>query len=429
MNKNISFPQAILHIDADCFFVSCEVAKEPKLRGKAVATGLERGIVSSLSYEAKYKGVKRAMTISEAKRVCKDIIFIPSDYETYSLYSKRLFNIVRRYTDLVEEYSIDECFADLSGLDVLYGKDFKSIAQEIKDTLDKELGFHFSLGLAPNKTLAKIASKWNKPSGLTIIKKENIDNYLQKLPVQDVWGIGEQTRLKLNIMGIKTAFDYKEKTYDFIKTRLYKPQFEIWQELQGSMVYKMNVKEKDYYYSISKTKTFIPVIDNFDYTFSQLSKNVENACIKLRRYNLAVKNIFFFLKTQNFNYDSFEIKLDKVSNNPIEIIREIDKHFKKIYSPYKTYRASGVVFSNLIKNDFCQTDIFLESIKNEKLQRIFSGLDAIDKHYGKHSVFLGSSFLALKTKQKNAKVKAGREMFKGETKRRKIDIPYLGKVS
>src|ERR1700687_2830163 len=110
------FPRAILHIDGDAFFASCEQSPDPRLKGKPVITGKERGIVASMSYEAKAKGVTRAMRLSDVKKLCPDAIMLPSDYETYGLLSKRFFNIVRRYTPEVEEYSIDECFADLTGL-------------------------------------------------------------------------------------------------------------------------------------------------------------------------------------------------------------------------------------------------------------------------------------------------------------------------
>jgi len=109
-----SYPQAILHIDGDAFFASCEQANNRKLRGKPVVTGKERGIAASLSYEAKARGVTRGMRISDIKRVCPEVVLLPSDYETYSLLSKRFFAIVRRFTPEVEEYSIDECFADLT---------------------------------------------------------------------------------------------------------------------------------------------------------------------------------------------------------------------------------------------------------------------------------------------------------------------------
>ncbi len=157
------FPRAILHIDGDAFFASCEQANNPALRGKPVITGKERGIVASMSYEAKAKGVKPAMRLFEVKKLCPDAILLPSDYETYSLLSKRLFSIVRRYTPEVEEYGIDECFADLTGLRRALRMNYIDIARRIKSDLDTELGFTFSVGLAPNK-VAWRPTKWSPRS-------------------------------------------------------------------------------------------------------------------------------------------------------------------------------------------------------------------------------------------------------------------------
>ena len=134
-----------------------------------MVTGKERGIAASMSYEAKARGVTRGMRMADIRKVCPEAVILPSDYETYSLLSKRFFAIVRRYTPDVEEYSIDECFADLTGLRRPLKMSYLQIAERIKKELDAELGFTFSVGLAPNKVVAKIASKWAKPSGLTAI--------------------------------------------------------------------------------------------------------------------------------------------------------------------------------------------------------------------------------------------------------------------
>src|SRR5215217_2231556 len=131
-----SYPQAILHIDGDAFFASCEQAGNPKLKGKPVITGKERGIAASMSYEAKARGVTRGMRLSEIKRLCPDAIILPSDYETYSLLSQRLVAIVRRYTPEVEEYSIDEVFADLTGLRRPLRMSYEAMAATIKRELD-----------------------------------------------------------------------------------------------------------------------------------------------------------------------------------------------------------------------------------------------------------------------------------------------------
>ncbi|MCZ6875870.1 MAG: DNA polymerase IV, partial [bacterium] len=151
-----SFPRAIIHIDADAFFAACEQARDPRLKGKPVVTGRERGIASAVSYEAKALGIKRGMRIQEIRDICPDIIHLPSDYETYSLYSVRMFSIVRRHTTQVEEYSIDECFAEITGLRRPRRMSYEAIAAHIKQDLERSLGITFSVGLAPSKVLAKI---------------------------------------------------------------------------------------------------------------------------------------------------------------------------------------------------------------------------------------------------------------------------------
>ena len=150
-----SFGRAILHIDGDAFFAACEQSRDPSLKGKPVITGKERGIAASMSYEAKAMGVKRGMRLFEIKKICPAAILLPSDYETYSLLSKRFYTIVRRYTPEIEEYGIDECFADITGLRRPLRMSYPKIAEKIKEDLDKELGFTFSVGLGPNKTIAK----------------------------------------------------------------------------------------------------------------------------------------------------------------------------------------------------------------------------------------------------------------------------------
>ena len=155
-----TLPRAILHIDGDAFFASCEQSRRPLLQERPVVTGKERGIAASMSYEAKARGVMR---LADIRKICPEAVILPSDYETYSLLSTRFFAIVRRYTPEVEEYSVDECFADVTGLRRPLRMSYIQIAERIKQYLDTELGFTFSVGLAPNKVVAKIASKWQSP--------------------------------------------------------------------------------------------------------------------------------------------------------------------------------------------------------------------------------------------------------------------------
>ena len=199
-----TLPRAILHIDGDAFFASCEQSRRPLLQERPVVTGKERGIAASMSYEAKARGVR----LADIRKICPEAVILPSDYETYSLLSTRFFAIVRRYTPEVEEYSVDECFADVTGLRRPLRMSYIQIAERIKQDLDTELGFTFSVGLAPNKVVAKIASKWQKPSGLTAIPGLELHRYLAQLPVENVWGIGHQTTALLHKHGVQTALQF-----------------------------------------------------------------------------------------------------------------------------------------------------------------------------------------------------------------------------
>ena len=427
-----SFPKAIVHIDGDCFFASCEVARNPKLRGKSVVTGKERGIASSFTYEAKARGVKRGMRLSEIKKLCPDAIFLPSDYETYSLYSKRMFEIVRRYTPDVDEYSIDECFADITGLRRSLRLTYTQIAEKIKYDLDNELGMTFSVGLSVNKVTAKIASKWKKPSGLTVIPLHNLHLFLDKLQTDKIWGIGPQTGAHLSKLRVYTALDFALKDLEWVEKNFTKPQIEIWRELHGEFVYPLNTEEKHDYQSISKTRTFTPPSANKEVVFSELSKNVESACIKLRRHTLFTKEVFFYLKRQDFGYAGLEIKLPFPVSVPQVIIRSIRESFDKVYQKNTLYRATGVVLMKLSNGNTTTMDLFGESLVEDKISKVYEQVDAVEKKYGKHTLFLGSSFSAMKNDQhegdRGTLTDRKRFRLKGETVRKHLNIPNLGKV-
>ena len=208
-----SWPRAVLHLDADAFFASCEQAIHPELKGKPVITGKERGIVAAASYEAKARGVKRGMRLFEVKQVCPDTVILPSDYETYSIFSLRMFEILRRFSPDVEEYSIDEAFVDLTGLRRSYHGPYGLIAKKMQDTVETELGFTVSVGVSLTKVLAKIGSKHNKPHGLTIIPGRDIHLYLEKLPTEKIWGIGSNTAAFLGKFGITTALEFARNPF------------------------------------------------------------------------------------------------------------------------------------------------------------------------------------------------------------------------
>jgi nucleotidyltransferase/DNA polymerase involved in DNA repair len=422
-----SWPRAIIHIDGDAFFTSCEEAIHPELKGKPLITGGERGIVACASYAAKERGIRRGVPLHEARKLCPELIVLPSDYETYSLFSRRMFHVMRRFTPQVEEYSIDEAFADITGMRRVLHSSYEKIAVAAKKEVERELGIGVTVGLSITKVLAKIASKHRKPDGFTAISGRNIAPYLHHLPVKDVWGIGHATAHYLWKMGVRTALDFARLPEEMMKKRFTKPPREIWQELRGESVCPVTSDEKSSYASISKVKTFAPATDRKDYLFAQLSRNLESACIKARRYNLAPVKIAILLKENNFHTGGAEAKLSRPSARPLELSALFRTLFDSLYQKGKLYRATGIVLLDLIEDNTIQYSLFESPLRIEKIEKLYEATDVLAKKYGKHTLHLGGAHLIDRFGKGKRGTPTTREKtrFRGETKRKHLGLPIL----
>lgn len=420
---------AMLHIDGDAFFASCEQSRDPRLAGKPVITGRERGIAASMSYEAKARGVTRAMPLFEIRRICPDVIILPSDYETYGLLSKKFFAIVRRFTPDVEEYGVDECFADITGLQRVHHASERAIAERIQRELAVELGFSFSIGLAPTKVLAKVGSKWSKPHGLTVIEPADIHAYLRDLPAEKVWGIGLQTAARLAQYGITTAGQFARMPEAWVRGHVTKPHVEIWQELNGRPAIPLVLKEKTSYQSIQKFKTFTPPSSDRTFIFAQLVRNLENACAKARRFHRAACEAVIVLRTQRFRHAVADISLPMPSALPSEMALLVQDAFDRIYRPGTPYRATGVALLKLAPEAYHQPDLFGAVARHARIRDVYAAVDALNHKYGKYTVHLTASTPAHRFAQHEGERgdAPGRKaiLFKGETSRQRLAIPLL----
>lgn len=422
-----SWPRAIAHIDGDAFFTSCEEAIHPELRGKPLITGGERGIVACASYPAKKMGVKRGVPLHEARKICPGLIILPSDYETYSLFSQRMFNIMRRFTPDVEEYSIDEAFTDITGMRRAFHSSYEEIALQMQKTIERELGITVSVGLSITKVLAKIASKYRKPAGMTVIKGRDIAQYLHNLPVEKVWGIGHATTNYLAKMGIHYALEFAQLPEKTILQKFTKPGVEIWQELRGQSVYPVTAGDKSSYASISKTKTFAPPTNNAEYLFAHLMRNMESACIKARRYMLAPRKIAVFLKKNNFDFLGSEALLSRPCACPLEFSEVIRNLFDACFQPQEIYRATGVILLDLKPDTGTQYSLFDDPVQAEKIKELYAVADELGKKFGKHTLHLGASHLIEKMGKGRRGTPTVREQIrlKGETRRRHLGLPLI----
>ena len=201
----------ILHVDMDAFYASVEEREHPKLRGQPVIVGGTpegRGVVAAANYEARKFGVHSAMPAARAKRVCPHAVFLPSRLDFYSEVSRQIRDIFHRFTPLVEPLSLDEAFLDATGSGSLFGSSVE-IGQQIKQEISDSLQLVASVGVAPNKFLAKVASDWNKPNGQYVVTPDRIDAFLAKLPVSKIWGVGKVTARRLEQKGITTCEDVR----------------------------------------------------------------------------------------------------------------------------------------------------------------------------------------------------------------------------
>ena len=201
----------ILHVDMDAFYASVEQRDDPSLRGKPLAVGGRpegRGVVAAASYEARAFGVYSAMPMSRAVRLCPSLVIVRPDFARYKAASNAVFSIFREVTPLVEPLSLDEAYLDVT--ENAWGETFATaVARRLKERIRADTGLTASAGVAPNKFLAKIASGWKKPDGLTVISPDRVEPFLQKLPVDALWGVGPVTAEKLRAKGIERLVDVR----------------------------------------------------------------------------------------------------------------------------------------------------------------------------------------------------------------------------
>jgi DNA polymerase-4 len=204
-------PRRILHIDMDAFYASVEQRDNPALRGRPVAVGGDpnrRGVVAAASYEARRFGVRSAIPMARAVRLCPQLVIVHPDFRKYQAVSRQVFEIFRSVTPLVEPMSLDEAYLDVT--ENAWGERLgKTVAQRIKTEIKEKTNLTASAGVAPNKFLAKIASAWKKPDGLTVIAPERVEKFLQGLPVDALWGVGPVTAARLHERGITRLVDVR----------------------------------------------------------------------------------------------------------------------------------------------------------------------------------------------------------------------------
>lgn len=392
------YPRAILHLDGDAFFASVEQALTPSLRGKPVVTGLERGIIAAASYEAKALGIARGIPLAKARAMCPSLVILPSDYETYALYSKRMFDIMRQYTPDVEEYSIDEGFADITGMRRVFRTSYEGIARLLQSEIQRKLGITVSVGLSLTKTLAKLCSKFRKPAGFTAVPGRFIHILLQRTPVEKVWGFGPQTSALLRKLGVNTAIDFICKPEYWVERLLGKPGRDIWHELRGDCVWKVKAESKSGQATIIRSRTFVPPTSNCNVVYAQLLSNAEEGFTQARRLKLRPRIIGIALRRQDFTHDCMEATLGQTMISAMEAAPLIRRLFDSIFRQGIFYRATMIVLSKLESATVEQLDLFENRPRIEAIRRLALTVEEINHRYRSNTV-IPATLLFLKDEE------------------------------
>ncbi len=371
--------RVILHIDMDAFFISVEQRDDPALRGKpaAVCGSLSRSVVTSATYEARPYGIHAGMSVAEAKRRCPRLILVEGDHSKYTETAARIFSILKDYTPLVEVASIDEAFLDISDSLLLFKSPFH-IAKLIKERIRKEERLTCSIGIAPNKLLAKLGSRLKKPDGLVVIRKEEVEEILRDLPVGKLNGIGPKLEEALNSMGIFTCGQLGKvpvwtltKRFGVIGERL--KEMGLGSEESPVIPFDQEEDAKSIGHSVTlEEDTSDPGM--IKKVLLQLSERVSR---RMRKEGFYGKRIAITVRYSDFFTFSKQKTLAHGVNSGNEIFRHSLELFESLSHP-KPIRLLGVTVSSL-KKEWCQRDLFERGDKKEDLLK---AMDRVNERFG-----------------------------------------------
>lgn len=389
---------------ADCnnFFVSCERVFRPDLNGKPVIVlSNNDGCAVARSNEAKALGIKMGVPLFQIKDIVRrhNVAVFSSNYSLYGDMSNRVQQTLRQMVPALEVYSIDEAFLDFRGME---HQDLDAIAKQISLVCRRNTGIPVSVGVAPTKTLAKIASKLCKQypklrGGCYMHRPQDIEKVLRKTPVEDVWGIGRRYSKKLKAYGINTAYDFTRLDPRWIQQEMGVVGMNIWNELRGKpcIDFEGQVQDKQ---QICVSRSFSKEIYEFDLLAEQVSLFTGMACEKLRKQKSACHYVMVFVLTNRHKegvpqqMEGRTIAFPVETDSTLEINEAVLKVLRMLFREGYGYKKAGAILSGIIPKGAVQPDLF-DTIDRERHTQLMSALDTINSKNGHHGVYFASQSL------------------------------------
>ncbi len=383
--------KVIALVDCDSFFVSCEQKRNPELKGKPVCVlSNNDGCVISRSREAKKMGVRMGEPYFMCKKEHPKAIYITAEHEYYSFVSHQVMSILKDFSPLVQIYSVDEAFVDLTGLTKLYKRNYKKLAIFLRQRVLDEADIPVSIGVSSTKTLAKLASDKSKhmTEGVYLIGKRKIEKELKDTRIEEIWGIGRRLGVGLKKHGIITALELVRKDDKWLDKEIGIHGIEMKHELLGEMVSKVTNAEK-LPKSIQNTKAFGIFTSDFNFIKNELNKHIHTSCRKLRSYNTKCMQIGVMLRTKDFRV--FYTKKDLLT--PVDFELEISniaiKLLEEIYDPNILYRSTGVTLEKIGEQGSEQLSLYTDNTDLEKKAKLAQCFDKLESKFGKNIIKTG----------------------------------------
>ncbi len=386
MAKNV-----IALVDCDSFFVSCEQKVNPELKGKPVCVISNKdGCVVSRAKEAKAMGIRMGEPLFMAKKEHPKGIYIVANHELYASVSAKVMEMLKSFSPLVEVYSIDEAFVDLTGLRRLYKMEYVDLAEFIRKKIKDELDIPVSIGLSSSKTLAKLASDKAKKSsnGVYVINPRFAKEELKKTMIEEVWGIGRNLTVFFHKSGILNAYELVSQSDEWLRKSIGIKALEMKHELLGETVSPVSDKVKPPK-SIQNTCALGTFTSDINFIKDAINYHIHKGCAKLRRLGAKCSTVGVMLRTKDFRVFVEKKILQKPTCYEWIISDVAFELLERIFNPAILYRSSGIMLENITLDSEEQLFLFTDEEVDSKHKNLAKCLDKLEAKFGKNVVKTG----------------------------------------
>ena len=396
MVRSAHHDNMLAHIDADAFFASAIVRKNPHLKGRPLlALGMGGGCVIAASYEAKATGVKTGMRLGDTLKLCPKAVRMSADFHEAARASQEIEAILRTLCPLIEQMSVDEWYLDLRTLPGGLPDDAIRWACNVQRNVEQSTGLTVSIGVGPSKILAKMAGEYKKPAGVIIIGQSiHLKEFLRDRPAAAIPGIGRRRVLHTDAHGWNTAWDIAQAPAEELKRLFGKSGVELKEELLGNSVYPVTTEEAPPQ-SVSRCRSFRSTKDK-DYLWAQLLKHLEYVVLKMRRHQLSCRGISVWLRDGAYEGEGANASLPQPSRTTDALLPFVRSCFERSHDPRMTYTQVALALWHLVPFAATQYSLFRDPALTERDEAIQTSLDLLHQRFGRSSITRGSA-LAVKT--------------------------------